>query len=581
MFSQSRQQGLTVRALNQGIYIARQGNIHYQTAEWVVLATIDSPPPTDQALHFAAVLSKKIQEVRQNYPQLTPSWHTRISWCREYLLQFSQSRTKRAPLGFIGRLSHTLFGTVTEEELQQYRSIISANSQSVNTTIHRVNLLLSATKQIQINVNRNSAHLFKLQRYISSISRTISISFLQAKRALEHMELKFKLEHAVASLEQSTHHILAYYNRRRRQMNNIYHKSLSEDVLPVEHLKEIIRQASALGYHAMMPQWYYQNCKLSPVWYSLNTITYRVHLPLHDGQSYLLHSIRSIPYPVKPGFKAQLKVKKRIAYSSSSGSLFRPILCMGTEQSVCRGGPLYRASTFICERALLAKDATAIHQCPTRLLPSNSTDITEDTPGFYTISTFSIQVHLHCDGDSEKIIKLHDGVYIVSMNHSCTLRNQQWTLPGLNRFKSPLHLRTQAVPVSLSSIFSPFNPVQLEKIAQAPHWTPLNQLHVLTADPLPEIRPWIPWRNVNTVTWINSTTIGVILICAVIFFVGYKLYKRRSKLPRFFQRRQPSAPTSIEMATVIPPPPSNNPHPDVRLPMYPDLARESSRPENP
>ena len=525
---------------------------------------------------FAETLQKKIQQVSDQFPQLTPSWNNRLSWCLEFLSNFNSNRVRRAPLGFIGRLSHTLFGTITEDELNQYKSILLASNMAVNKTIHRVNLLLSATKQVQINVNKNSAHLFKLQRYLASISRTISISFLQARRAIEHIELKFKIEHALISLEQSTHRITAYYNRRKRQMNSMYHRSLSEDLLPTSELKDVLAQATKLGYHHMPLQWYYRNCKISPVWSTPNAITFRVHLPLHDGKSYLLHSFRSVPFPIKVGFKARLQVKRNIAYSSTSGSLFEPMLCTGIQDKVCRGGPLYRASNFRCERALLSKDPSAQTKCATKLFPSNRTIITEDTPGFYTVSTFSANAKLHCDASPEKNVKLQAGVYIISLNHSCTLRGADWTLLRLNQFKTPLHLQTQTVPINLHLAFSSFSPLQMQKIAQAPHWTPIQTLPALVADPLPELRPWLPLENVQPLTWINSTSIVCLIIVAVLLLVAYKLCKRYPRFQRrILRQKPPSAPQELELTTVVTPPTESAP-PQIRLPTYPDLSSNRS-----
>ena len=437
---------MNIRSLPQGLRIEHDGGIHYQTAEWVVLVTLDSPPPTKHAFHFASVLQEKVNKVSDQFPQLTQSWNVRITWCKQFLSQYSVEKGKRAPLGFIGQLSHTLFGTITEEELNQYKSILWENNLALNQTVHRVNALLSATKQIQININANSAHLFKLQRYLASISRTISISFLQAKRAIEHIELKFKIEHALISLEQTTHHIASYYNRRKRQFNSMYHRSLSEDVLPLSQLKEVLRQATGKGFSSMPPQWYYRNCNIAPLWTTINSITFRVHLHLHDGKTYLLHTFTSLLYPIKQGFKAILQVRRKIAYSSSSGSLFEPMLCTGTKDRICRGGPLFRAANFRCERALLSGDRSAHGKCATKLFPSNSTVIEEKTAGFYTVSTFAMEAKLHCDSEREKNINLEAGVYLISLNHSCTLRNSEWTLPGLNRFKTPPPYQNPARP---------------------------------------------------------------------------------------------------------------------------------------
>ena len=452
----------------------------------------------------------------------------------------------------------------------------------MNQTIHKVNLLLFATKQTQMNVNQNSAHLFRLQRYLSSISRTISISFLQAKRAIEHIELKFKLEHVLISLEQSTHRIAAYYNRRQRQMNNIYHRSLSEDILPLTHLQSVLKQAGTLGFRSMPTQWYYRNCKISPVWSTLESITFRVHLPLHDGKNYLLHSFKSIPFPVKPGFKATLQVKNRVAYSSTSGSLFQPRLCTGVTEKICRGGPLYRTSSFSCERALLSGDRTAHSKCSTKVTPSNTTVITEDTPGFYTMSTFEISAKLHCDALRERNINLDAGVYLIALNHSCTLRNLQWTLPGLNKFKTPLHIKTRTIPIHLDQAFAPLTPLQMDKLAQSPSWTPIHKLQVIAADPVAPLRPWFSLQGVDPITWTNSISIGLIVCSIIVAVMLIKVCRKYPRLrSRWFSRNRSSASPGIELETVVPPPRETAPERSLRLPQYPDLSRDRSTPSGP
>ena len=54
VYIQSKQLGLNIRSLPQGLRIEHDGGIHYQTAEWVVLATLDSPrqPNMPSTLHL-------------------------------------------------------------------------------------------------------------------------------------------------------------------------------------------------------------------------------------------------------------------------------------------------------------------------------------------------------------------------------------------------------------------------------------------------------------------------------------------------------------------------------------------------
>ena len=452
-------QGIAVKPLPQGILIQQRGGLFYQTAEWIALVTVSSPAPTKTLWNFTTVLEAEISKVRTRFPTLVSNWAHRLNVCKEYLQHFHLKRTKRAPLGFIGKLSHTLFGTVTEEELSQYRNIMLQNQNSVNRTIHRVNLLLSATKTNRNSINSNSNHIGRIQRYLTSLQHSVSRNFHITSDSLQILELKLKIEHSLVSLEQSIHRLLVYFNLRRRQISSLYHRSLSEDLLPPSELEQILTQARTRRFYTMPIHWYYENCHVLPVWASLEEITFKVKLPFHDGQNYILYSLKSFPFPVKPGYDSRLLVKESVAYSSSSGLLFEPILCSGDSLKVCRGGPLYESTRFHCERALISRNTDEVKDCHVKIFPSNQTKITEPTPGLYVISTPVTLTRLHCDSRSEKIVKLSAGVYIISINSSCTLRGRDWTLTGLNRFTTPFHIKNQIAPLSLRTIFAPFTPV--------------------------------------------------------------------------------------------------------------------------
>ena len=444
-------------------------------------------PPTEKITVFAKVLKEEIHKVSSRFPQLAENWNSRLDWCVNIVQHFPASRNKRAPLGFIGRLSHTLFGTVTEEELQQYRNIILDNKNSLNSTIHRTNLLLSATKSNRQGINKNMEHINRVQRYLVSLRHTITKNFQITSDSISMIYIRIKIEHALVSLEQSTHRILAYINHRKRQMNSVYRHSLSEDLLSRSQLQEIIQKASSLRLATMPLEWYYQFCHVVPVWSTIDDITFKVHLPLHDGQNYIMYVLNSFPFPVKSGFHTKVRVRNRIAYSSSAGLLFKPILCLGTELKVCRGGALYDTARFRCERALISRDAAGTKHCEVRVYPTNRTVIKEDSPGLYIVSTPEIYPKLHCQARGEETIKLTSGVYMISLNHSCTLRGEDWTLPGLRT----IHELAQ---------------IKLEPLA------PPSRLLSLPA--------------LNTATWINSGAIIAILLVAVILFIAARMWKK-------------------------------------------------------
>ena len=571
--SQSLRPGITIKPLHQGLLIQKEGGLHYQTAEWIVLMTISSPPPTRKLQDFSSMLRNHIAKASSRFPQLSENWISRLDWCDSILKQLSTTRHKRAPLGFIGRLSHTLFGTITEDELSEYRQIVLDNRRSLNQTIHRSNLLLSAVKTNRDNIIKNSDHIARVQRYLVSIRSSLSKNFQVMSDSVQQLSLKVKLEHTLVSLEQSTHRIISYFHRRRRQMNSLYSHSLSEDILPPIQLKEILSRAVVARFTAMPLNWYYEHCRVTPVWSTIEEITYKVHLPLHDGQNYILYCLNSFSFPIKPGFSTKVQVKHKVAYSSSTGLVFEPILCRGGSQKICRGGALYDAAKFKCERALISRTAAATAQCKVKVIPTNETVIEESSPGLYVVSTPAISPKLHCHSRGEESVKLTAGVYLISLNYSCTLRGEDWTLPGLKQLVTPFHINNQIAPLSLRTVFSPFSAKHLQKIADAPHWTPIKQLPSIALDPLPQPATYLSLPRLEMLTWVNSSSIIIFIVITIIVLIAVRLCRKYRPLPRLFIRKQqPSAPDQVEMQQLPTSPPESTPN--GLVPLYPDLRRD-------
>ena len=449
------------------------------------------------------------------------------------------------------------------------------NHNSLNRTVHRVNSLLSATKSNRQNINSNSEHLLQVQKYLTSLQRRLNWNFKYTTGEIQQLHLKLKIEHALISLEQSTHRIAAYFNKRRRQITSMYHHSLTEDLLPPTQLSEILQKAHSLRFATMPTNWYYENCQVSPVWTSVKDITFRVTLPLHDGKNYISYSLQSFPSPVKMGYKASLKVTRQIAYSSTSGTLFQPILCIGHQTRICRGGALYDSSIFVCERALISKDPSAKRYCKVKIFSTNETLIREPTPGLYIISTPLITPKLHCDGLSERSIRLEAGVFFISLNQTCTLRGLDWTLSGLNKYITPYHLEIEQAPISLRTVFAPYNSTHLQKIAQAPHWTPIHRLPVIALAPLDEPARLLSLRTIGTMTWINSTFLIVVILVGITVAIAVMLCQKYKTILPFLRRPRtpPSAPIELELQPHPAPTPENRTS-TLRLPVYPDLGRE-------
>ena len=218
----------------------------------------------------------------------------------------------------------------------------------------------------------------------------------------DDFSLKLKTEHALVSLKQNVHRIINYFNHCHQQRPSLYHHTLTGDLLGPSQLQEILSQARALRFATMPQNWYYEFCKVILVWTTTQDITFKITLPLHDGKNYIMYSMHSYPFPIRPGFHAQLQ-----------DLLFEPILYQGSNTKICRGGPYFMLEKFACERALVSKDAVATRKCKVKVIPSNEAITMKVTPGLHIVSTHTISPKLHCDAMSKWIIKLVAGVCVI------------------------------------------------------------------------------------------------------------------------------------------------------------------------
>ena len=151
--------GLTVTPMENGVLVKRNIPVRITLAEWKVVLTMDDP-----SLNMVTVLTQEIHAFRRMI-QTIPARYAQIAhkqhWIREvdrverWIKTLSPRRHRRALLNIIGDISHDLFGTATEKEVQALGEKIQENRDSIKQIIHYEHEMLSFVNVSQKEMLKN------------------------------------------------------------------------------------------------------------------------------------------------------------------------------------------------------------------------------------------------------------------------------------------------------------------------------------------------------------------------------------------------------------------------------------------
>ena len=160
----------------QDISIHTPDNIFGLKAQWNVLVLLQKPTPNPRIDSIIHHLKNFVSS--NNVPRpIKRNWIRRLRWISEVIQVNKVTRPKQSILSFVGSLSNILFGTVTEDQLNQYRKAVNRVLTSTNQTIHIVNSLITVTKHIQLQAKENQHRITNLATFLQNFTYTVSNEF--------------------------------------------------------------------------------------------------------------------------------------------------------------------------------------------------------------------------------------------------------------------------------------------------------------------------------------------------------------------------------------------------------------------
>lgn len=363
--------------------------------------------------------------------------------------------TKRSLLPVIGELMSSLFGTVSESDLENINRNIKTLATNQKQIIHDVSISLSVLNLTRTQVVENRRSIMdliiviqKLDKKIYLLEQTLEHQFVRLE---QYVHTYIQLQMILNEIMQTTQNAIAYLENLKSELDTLALQHLSINTISPRSLKELLLDVeSKLPSNFELPSNPRHN-----IWYfykSLTTITYlrdseiRIILKiplLNTREEYEVFRVYNLPlsHIDHPGimFKYRLETlflmitKDRLKFSFLSEHNYQ--LCNSVHRQFCNPNtPIYIASVNkFCVIALFMGKQTDISELCKQMVTFDQAPpyVEYISHGIWVIVTVqSLTFTINCRSNNfTKRINVHPPVGFVKLNNSCGASNQYFHLP--------------------------------------------------------------------------------------------------------------------------------------------------------
>ena len=524
-----------------GLIVTKNENVRTVATEYEVLIVIQPPvwPPE---------LTKAIARVRRRANDMTgPAMLTREDtsmWLKRLdrlkpTLDASDSSTnfrivtrqKRGLINFVGKISKTLFGTATSEDVERIGRILQQSSKEQSKIVHRVNDLLTIVNHSRTYINETRDRVNLVTRHLGEAFRGLrhlghAINNLSDNQRFIRQNLL--IERAIDGVEASAQEIQRQEEHYKTQKMALEAERLTQDVLSERDLKLILAREETDTVHVIKPlQWYYEYCKVEPIW-TMTHLAYRVVLPLVTKNPVTMYNLKAFPqYGNESDVVIKLQVADMFAEDLMTGDVLRPYQCQGHSPVVCKNN-IREKGLYYCEKAIIQGDKRHYGQCTVLLSRAEVSRRPHPLPsGEYVLSSPGEFISVRCRLHPPKKLSLSRGVFLINVEENCMYEGHTWRLYGIRRTQSEyklaytlLDLPTINIPTLLAGHVNKF-------VDETANLEMLSPVKTVSLKPLQYSGP----RD-SDFDGLLSNELSTIDICIFVlmmplyFFICFKIYRK-------------------------------------------------------
>ena len=356
-----------------------------------------------------------------------------------------QHRVKRGLLNIVGTLSKSLFGTATAEDVRALQHAVAEAQENTQNLYHNQRDLLSVFNKTRHIVAQNALDIEEIQREMHTLFQNIRIEANETNaliKSISKLDFSRRMDLNLQQMKDVVHHFRLQQQVFHQQRVQLERGFLTEDILSVHILQDVLRQMRERHLATLPPTWYYENLRVLPLWEQQHELAYRLTIPGLSTEEYLHYKLRYFGVKWGPSHIRKLVGRDEIAINTITASSFVPENnnCLGKLPLVCHPAKIELQSK--CEANLVA-------------------GVTNPGCNFYVYKrgNISIDLHQHSSNKSEIVLVGYEptevitrcvgqsaikevitGPVIIKLNPDCSIETKEWRVYAIQKFSSKLDL---------------------------------------------------------------------------------------------------------------------------------------------
>ena len=413
--------------LPDGIYMVKTEDVATVVMNYELVLLIEKPEKPIALLNAIDEVHKEVEKVMVHR---TLRLIERSTWLRklqdmkkqikDYHIPITvHHRTRRGLLDVVGKMSKTLFGTATVEDVRRVAAAVQQSRNEDKKITHQVNQMLSVVKLTRRELNETRQRMNVIIDTVKTYAVALAVvteKINSLSNRVREVSNSLMYEQALAQIEAGVAQYVEHQRLYHQQRNQLAAEQFTTDLMPRDELMKILHgQLEPNAVYIEPIDWYYEHCPVYTMWTG-EDLVYHVSLPLISRNRFDMFKLVSFAVPVnQSSITTRVMVKDQVATDHRSGRGLRPTSCVGRNPVVCKNNIEYRDRNQ-CEHAIIHGLKETLSYCEVEIRSQkHCDDIQEVGNQKYVIQTTVMRVKKRCRGTASGYEQLSVEVYLLTL----------------------------------------------------------------------------------------------------------------------------------------------------------------------